>query len=241
MALFVLVPGAWHGAWCWAGLTPWLQKAGHQVLTPDLPAVPAGANPLPIWAAHLAALLQTTPEPPLLLGHSRGGMVINEAAALAPGRISTLIYLAAFSLPQGESLQSAMARPEAGGPATYLRPARGRCVTVAPEMVIPRFYPLSSRHLAETAAARLHPEPLGAFAATATVAMQQLASIPRFYIECRDDRVIPLPLQRSMQAAMPGVTRLTLESDHSPFMSMPDQLATLLKTIAVSTPINHVQ
>ena len=234
MALFVLVPGAWHGAWCWAGLTPWLQKAGHRVFTPDLAAVPPGANPLPVWAAHLAELLQTTSEPAILLGHSRGGMVINEAVALAAGRIRALVYLAAFSLPQGESLQSAMAWPEAGGPATYLRPARGRCLAVAPEVVIPRFYPLAPRHLAEAAAARLHPEPLGAFAALATVTMRQLDSVPRFYIECRDDLVIPLSLQRAMQAALPGAKVLTMNADHSPFLSMPDQLASLLGTIAMS-------
>jgi hypothetical protein len=31
MATFVLVPGAWGGAWGWQWLTPYLRDAGHQV------------------------------------------------------------------------------------------------------------------------------------------------------------------------------------------------------------------
>jgi len=31
MADFLLIHGAWHGAWCWKKLVPELQKAGHQV------------------------------------------------------------------------------------------------------------------------------------------------------------------------------------------------------------------
>ena len=29
MANFVLVHGAWHGAWCWSRVLPLLRKAGH--------------------------------------------------------------------------------------------------------------------------------------------------------------------------------------------------------------------
>ena len=233
MALFVLVPGAWHGAWCWAGLTERLEQAGHRCLTPDLPAVPPGDNPLPVWAHDLAALLRSAPEPVILLGHSRAGLVINEAAVLAPGRVRALVYLAAFLLPPGESMQSAMAWPEAGEAPTYLRPARGRCLAVAPEAVIPRFYPAAPSPLAAYAATRLHPEPMGAFSAPATVAPHQLARTPRIYIECRDDQIIPLALQRAMQAAMPCTHVMTLPSDHSPFFCMPDRLAMALETIAV--------
>ena len=45
MAKFVLVHGAWHGAWCWERLTPILQAAGHEVIIPDLPGMGADAAP----------------------------------------------------------------------------------------------------------------------------------------------------------------------------------------------------
>ena len=37
MATFILVHGAWHGAWCWRRIEPLLRARGHQVLAPDLP------------------------------------------------------------------------------------------------------------------------------------------------------------------------------------------------------------
>src|SRR5437870_5935683 len=36
MSTYVLVHGAWHGAWCWKKLTPLLESAGHRVFTPTL-------------------------------------------------------------------------------------------------------------------------------------------------------------------------------------------------------------
>jgi pimeloyl-ACP methyl ester carboxylesterase len=230
MAVFLLVPGAWHGAWCWERLTPLLEAAGHLVIAPELEEAPPGANPLPLWAKQVAALAAVAPEPIILVGHSRGGMVISEAAALAPEKIRRLVYLSGFLLPAGESMQSAMAVPEAGGEPDYLRPARGRKLAVAAEAIIPRFYHLADPSVAKDAAARLHPEPLGTFSAAVTA--QKSSQIPRAYIECTQDRVVPLALQRAMQAALPCAPVLTLPADHSPFTSMPEKLAEALLSLA---------
>ncbi|MDE1906118.1 MAG: alpha/beta fold hydrolase [Rhodospirillales bacterium] len=225
MAAFILVPGAWHGAWCWEFITPLLEAAGHQVTTLDLDDAPYGTNPLPLWAKQIATLAEAAPEPVILVGHSRGGLVISEAAELVPGKIRKLVYLSGFLLPAGESVESAMARPEAGGAPNYLRVARGRMLALAAEAVIPRFYFLAAPHLAADAASRVHPEPMGTFSAAAT---PPPAHIPRVYIECAQDQVVPLALQRAMQAQLPCAQVFTLPADHSPFLSMPEQLATTL-------------
>ena len=36
MATFVLVHGAWHGAWCWRRVARLLARAGHEIFTPTL-------------------------------------------------------------------------------------------------------------------------------------------------------------------------------------------------------------
>ena len=228
MAVFLLVPGAWHGAWCWESLTPLLHAAGHEVITPDLCAVPAGGNPLPLWGAQIAHCATQAAQKVILLGHSRGGLVVQEAVALAPHAIEACVYLAAFRLPVGQSLQSAMAWPQAGPPPDYLRPARQKCLSVAPEAVIPRFYPMSPLEVAQSAAARLHPEPMGAFSAAICAAPTPHRSI---YIECLEDQVIPLALQRAMQVACPYDQVFSLLADHSPFLSQPKKLAEIMKKI----------
>src|SRR5882672_12445098 len=38
-ATYVLVPGGWHGSWCWKRVRKALQDAGHEVFTPSLTGV----------------------------------------------------------------------------------------------------------------------------------------------------------------------------------------------------------
>lgn len=231
MALFLLIPGAWHGAWCWANLSPLLEKSGHKVITPTLETVPPGANPLPIWTQQITELMKAAPEPPFLLGHSRGGMVVSEAASQSPQNVRGLIYLSGFLLTKGETMQSAMARPEAGGEPDYLRPARGRCLSISPEAAISLFYHLAPPAQAQEAASQLHPEPVGTFSAPSTIDSTQISDLPTFYIECSEDRAVPLALQRAMQKSMPCTDVFSLKADHSPFISQPEILAALLNQI----------
>jgi pimeloyl-ACP methyl ester carboxylesterase len=39
MSTFVLVHGAWHGAWCWYKIIPLLEEAGQKVVALDLPSL----------------------------------------------------------------------------------------------------------------------------------------------------------------------------------------------------------
>ena len=52
--------------------------------------------------------------------------------------------------------------------------------------------------------------------------------LPRGYIECTADRTIPLSSQRLMQQLSPGARRVTLDADHSPFLSRLRELAVAL-------------
>jgi hypothetical protein len=55
--------------------------------------------------------------------------------------------------------------------------------------------------------------------------------IPRYYIECARDRAITLKLQREMQKASPCRQAFSIDTDHSPFFSAPEQLADILSRI----------
>jgi pimeloyl-ACP methyl ester carboxylesterase len=46
MSTFVLVHGAWHGAWCWYKVVPRLRQAGHEVIAPDLPSLGRDRTPV---------------------------------------------------------------------------------------------------------------------------------------------------------------------------------------------------
>jgi hypothetical protein len=60
------------------------------------------------------------------------------------------------------------------------------------------------------------------------VTAARFGTVPRVYVECSADRTITLPAQRRMQTRLPCDPVFTLDSDHSPFLSRPAELARLL-------------
>ena len=118
MSTFVLVPGAWHGSWCWKRVRASLQALGHEVFTPALTGVGERAHLLSRAInldTHIDDVVNLIRWEELsnvvLCGHSYGGSVISGAADRVPDRIGALVYLDAFVLQNGQSLHDTL--PEA--------------------------------------------------------------------------------------------------------------------------------
>ena len=233
MAVFALVHGAWHGAWCFEKLVPALAAKGHRAVAFDLPGHGADRTPpeqvtLAGYVERVGEALSRLPEPALLLGHSMGGMVIAQAGEEHAPRVRALVYLAAFLPRDGESL-GGLAIPSAVTP--NLRPDReAGVVRFDPAGARDAFYHDCSDADVETASARLCPQPVTPWTGGVSLGARYEA-IPRHYVECTFDRAIPIAEQRRMQTATPCCVH-TLEAAHSPFYSMPDELAGVLDAIA---------
>jgi pimeloyl-ACP methyl ester carboxylesterase len=237
MASYVLVHGAWHGAWCWDKVVPLLEAEGHDVVAVDLPG--HGANPadaggmtLDAYGREIAAHVEAAREPVVLAGHSMGGMAISEAAELVPEQIATLVYVCAFLPAGGQSLmQLADNDPEAQVlPNLQVDEAAGLC-EVAEDARRHVFYGECSPGDAAAASARLGPESLAAFGAPSSLTDARGGSVRRVYIECLRDRAISIARQREMYAARPCERVLTIDADHSPFLSRPEELAAHLLSV----------
>jgi pimeloyl-ACP methyl ester carboxylesterase len=104
------VHGAWHGGWCWHRIVAGLRRASHRVLAPDLLSLgvdrtpPAGVT-LGRWTEQIATLVRSESDPVILVGHSRGGIVLSEVAESLPDRVRALVYVTAFLLENGRSLR----------------------------------------------------------------------------------------------------------------------------------------
>jgi len=114
MATFVLVPGAWHGSWCFEAVVRSLERAGHTAhaltltgLRPDDDDATVATANLDTHADDVLALLDRAHiTSATLVGHSYGGMVIAAAADRAGGRVSRLVHLDAYVPRDGESCWS---------------------------------------------------------------------------------------------------------------------------------------
>jgi len=236
MSQFVLVHGAWHGAWCWEKLVPLLEARGHAVRAIDLPGhgrdpKPPGSVSWDDYMDRMGEVIATVPEPPILVGHSLGGAVITGAADRWPERIRALVYLCAM-LPDAPDFFSRFQVTSVltGG----VRPAPdGSVMELDPKIVRDAFYHDCSDEDAARAAARLRPQPAGGFQMSFELAPGRFGRVPRHYVECTQDRAIDIASQRAMHAKMPCTVH-TLDASHSPFLSMPDRLADVLERITRS-------
>lgn len=239
MASFLMIHGAWHGGWCFDRLRAPLAAAGHAMAAPDLPGMGGDAKAIATvtlerWARFVVEATATLPEPVILCGHSRGGIVISRAAELAPERFAALVYIAAMLVPDGRSLYDMRAggAADAAFDAGLSPVAGGLAVALAPAVAVAHFCQLCAPADQAMLAARLLPEPVRPLGTKLRLTDARYGRVPRHYVACRHDRMIPLALQRAMQAGQPCASVTTLESDHSPFLGAPDELAAALITIA---------
>jgi pimeloyl-ACP methyl ester carboxylesterase len=233
-----LVHGAWHGAWCWERTAALLREAGHGVTAIDLPShgddpTPASGVTLDHYVQRIGEALATIGEKPIVVGHSMGGIAITAAAEAHADRIAKLVYLTAFLPRDGESLlalEGRNPRPTVP-PALVIDESNGTTLLDDARIVDLFFHDCSTEDQA-WATSRLTPQSLAPMTTELSLTSERFGSIPRAYIECTDDRAISIELQRDMYTTSGVDTVVSLDASHSPFLSMPDQLATALAGLA---------
>jgi pimeloyl-ACP methyl ester carboxylesterase len=238
MSTFLLIHGAWHGAWCWYKVVPRLERLGHRVLAPDLPSLGRDRTPvnrvtLPLWRDFVCNIIDTQPEPVILVGHSRGGMVISEVAEHRPDRIRTLVYLAAFLPRAGQSLFDLAAQAEGSEvPPSMVMSEDSTSSMVRDDAVRSAFYGECSDEDVTLARACLQPEPTLPLATAVHLTEPNFGRVPRIYIGCARDHAVTPPFQKLMLSASPCKQVLSIDTDHSPFFSRPEELAAQLHSLA---------
>lgn len=98
----VMVHGAFCAGWTFERFRRPFEAAGHRVLAPDLPGHGTGESPAGLsmrdYAEAVVEVCRSLDQPPVLVGHSMGGLVACLAAARTP---ITALALLAPSAPWG--------------------------------------------------------------------------------------------------------------------------------------------
>ncbi|MFC4807901.1 alpha/beta fold hydrolase [Paenibacillus sp. GCM10023250] len=110
MSVYVLIHGAWHGAWCWRKVIPLLESAGHRAIAIDLPGhgedrTPLSEVTLEAYAKRVTSVIDgIDQEEVILVGHSMGGMAVSQAAEYRPNRIKSIVYISGFLFKNGQTM-----------------------------------------------------------------------------------------------------------------------------------------
>ncbi len=81
---------------------------------------------------------------------------------------------------------------------------------------------------AAAATATIREEPLQPFVVEAQVTNDRFGRVPRFYVTTTHDRALTPTLQQTMYEAQPCEYIYTVDSDHAPMLSAPQELAEAL-------------
>jgi pimeloyl-ACP methyl ester carboxylesterase len=238
VSTYVLVHGAWHGAWCWEKLVPLLEEQGHKVYTVDLPShgadkTPVGQVTLQSYGDRVSEVLEQSDEPVTLVGHSMGGIAITQAAEQNPDKIKSLVYLTAFLLQNNESMVEIIPTDTEAIVARNMVVAEdGSSATLKSDELKNIFYAKCNDSDVERAQSRLTPQAIAPLATKLSYTDERYGRVPRFYIECLQDRAITNSCQKQMYTATPCEKVYTLDTDHSPFYSAPQELASILMSVS---------
>ncbi len=239
MKTFILIHGSWHSAWNWHKIVPLLEKQGHKVIAVDLPGM--GRDKTPIYTIKMEEtvekichLIDSIDEPVILVGHSKNGIMISQAAEYRPHKIEKLIYLAAYLIPNGKTQREYSIQDTEGVLKPYVTLHKElNASTLQPEIYKEGLYHDCEDDITELAKLLLSHEPIESGMTPLQLTDENYGSVPRYYIECTEDKAVTPFIQRKMYTELPCEKVYSMATSHSPFFSAPQELSDILTEIAL--------
>lgn len=230
---YVLVHSAWLGGWQWENVSKALKENGHTVLTPDLPGHGSDkTSPADItmddYVKTLTDILDKQDEPVILVGHSFNGITVSRAAELRSNKVKKLVYLTAFLLPNGGSFFGAVQGVEGSKAVENFYLSEDKTYALVKEEEIQNAFAHDiPKEAFDGAKPYIVPEPAAPLMYELQITDEKFGKIPKYYIECTEDRAIPIEVQKAMYKG--NVEKVyTLNSSHTPNFSQPEKLANIL-------------
>jgi pimeloyl-ACP methyl ester carboxylesterase len=222
---FILVHGAWGGAWCWEKLTHDLDARGATWRTLELPSSQVGSDPLTDLGDDAEVVVEVANDehsPVFLVGHSYAGSVITEAAPFV-AELKGLFYIAATVPEIGQSHSDTARLVKVRTEMDAAIHLNGLMLTLDLELAGPALYQDCTPELRDWATSQLSVQTLASFRGVRT---SPEVDVPSRYVLCRQDHALDPSMQELVSHRCDEV--IEIDSDHSPFLSHSEQLADIL-------------
>lgn len=237
MSTFILVHGAFHGAWAYYQVKTNLENMGHTVIAVDLPSLgkdrsDSSTTTFTDHVNYVSNVVNTQIGKVYLVGHSYGGMVISQVAENLSTKIEKVVFISAF-MPMNNEFLFMLAGQDTTSmvnPYTTIVGDNGTTIIMKDEFITTAFYESTSDEEVCLAKSLLVKQPLQTFLAP-VVLTSNYESLSKVYISCLDDKAITPAFQKIMYKKHTNVDVYKIETDHSPFLSTPKILSRILNKI----------
>jgi pimeloyl-ACP methyl ester carboxylesterase len=234
MKTFILIHGSWHSAWNWHKVVPLIEKAGHNAIAIDLPGMGRDKTPIQevkmkTTVEKICQVIDSVPGKVILVGHSKNGIMISQAAEYRPDKIEKLVYLAAYLIPNGKTQKEYSMLDTGGWLRSYVtQHPETNSHTLQSTIFKEGLYHDCADEITDLAKVLLSNEPVESAITPLQLSEENFGRIPRFYIECTEDRAVTPFIQRKMHTETPCEKVYSLATSHSPFFSKPKELVNIL-------------
>ena len=231
MKTFILIHGSWHSSWNWHRVIPILESRGHKAIAIDLPGMGKDKTPvkevkMKTTVEKICSLIDSIEGKVILVGHSKNGIMISQAAEYRPDKIEKLVYLAAYLIPSGKTQREYSIQDTMGMLKPYVTMYEDlNAHTLQPEIYKEGLYGDCDDNTTELAKLLLSHEPVESGITPLQLTEENYGRIPRVYIECTEDKAVSPLIQRKMYTETPCEKVYSMATSHSPFFSKPKELA----------------
>ena len=231
---YVLVHGAWHGAWCWARVLPLLREAGHLAHAVTLTGLGERAHLLSPEVGidtHIQDVIGLIDAEELsnviLVGHSYAGNLITCVAdrlqQRSPGLLKSLVYLDAGIADPGNSW-STPHTPETVQKRIEEAKASGGLNSPPPDASV---FGLTGADR-DWVNRRQTPQPFRLYQEPLNFDAARVAALPRTFIDCTNPPLATIDAARKRVRKEPGWTVWEMDTGHDPMVSAPRELVEFL-------------
>ena len=195
MSTFVLVHGAWHDGSAWQAVIDHLEAKGHQAFAPMIAGHGKDVNKNVNHAQCTRSIADYIIDKDLtnivLLGHSFGGTIITKVAEAIADRIKLLIFLDAFVLNDGESLEDNIPPDYQTLFSRQASESEDNTVMLAFDVWREAFINDADLKLAKSSYAQLSSQPYQPLVDRLDLKKFYSLLIPKSYLYCSEDIVLP--------------------------------------------------
>jgi pimeloyl-ACP methyl ester carboxylesterase len=216
----VLVHGAFADGSSWSAVTESLQSKGYSVTAPQFPQTSLADD-----VARLRQVLAWLDGPVVLVGHSYGGQVMTALGA-DTGNVVGLVYIAAFGLDEGESINALGAgSPQPRATANLIVDERGQGRLPEDDFVAHFAADVDPAKARVMHAAQ---QPVATSVFGDVMGTPAWKSLPSAYMVAANDEAIDPDAERMFAKRM-GAETVEVSSSHVAMVSHPDAVVELIE------------